>query len=597
MSSSSPTTVPAQAVQTPAAPDPATITPNPAIRKTPIDIKVLANLARWTGSLSPMSLALATIDWAGHLALAPGKRLELLKLGMGQAQTLWQQAFKLQADAGQQTNGKPDRRFADPAWQQWPFHVMKTAFLQNEAWWEQATSGLAGVSRHHQDVVAFLARQMIDALSPGNFPHTNPTVINRSLSTGGANLAQGLVNFLEDFGRTSQGQPPVGTENFVVGKDIAATPGKVVYRNRLIELIQYSPSTDKVQAEPLLIVPAWIMKYYILDLSAHNSLIQYMVGQGHTVFCVSWKNPGVEEAALGMDDYLALGVEAALDAINAIVPGKKIHAAGYCLGGTLLSIANAAMTRDGQERLASMTLFTAQTDFTEPGELALFIDESELAMLEAQMREVGYLQAGQMVGAFQLLNSYDMLWSRMVNEYLLGERGKMIDLMAWNADATRMPALMHAQYLRRLFLNNDLAGGRYPVRGKPVVLSDIRTPVFSVSTYTDHVAPWRSVYKLHYMTPAEITFVLTKGGHNAGIVSEPGRKNRYYQIQQRAAGGSYVAPEDWLAQAPRMDGSWWPAWSLWLKERSSAQAVKPPAMGAKDYPVLMDAPGQYVLEK
>ncbi|HRM67022.1 MAG TPA: alpha/beta fold hydrolase, partial [Comamonas denitrificans] len=341
----------------------------------------------------------------------------------------------------------------------------------------------------------------------------------------------------------------------------------------------------------------WIMKYYILDLSQHNSLIKYMVSQGHTVFCISWKNPGVDEATLCMDDYLALGVEAALDAINAIVPKQKVHAAGYCLGGTLLSIANAAMARDGQDRLASMTLFTAQTDFTEPGQLALFIDDSQLAMLEAQMRETGYLQAGQMVGAFQLLNSYDMLWSRMVSEYLLGERGKMIDLMAWNADATRMPALMHAQYLRLLFLNNDLAGGRYPVRGKPVVMADVRTPIFCVATYTDHVAPWRSVYKLHYMTPAELTFVLTKGGHNAGIVSEPGRKNRYYQILKREVGGQYLSHEDWLQQAPREEGSWWPTWSNWLKERSSGPAVTPPTLGSKDYPVLMDAPGEYVLEK
>ena len=250
------------------------------------------------------------------------------------------------------------------------------------------------------------------------------------------------------------------------------------------------------------------------------------------------------------------------------------------------------MARDGQDRLASMTLFTAQTDFTEPGQLALFIDDSQLAMLEAQMRETGYLQAGQMVGAFQLLNSYDMLWSRMVSEYLLGERGKMIDLMAWNADATRMPALMHAQYLRRLFLNNDLAGGRYPVRGKPVVMADVRTPIFCVATYTDHVAPWRSVYKLHYMTPAELTFVLTKGGHN-----EPGRKNRHYQILKREMGGHYLSHEDWLQQAPREEGSWWPTWSNWLKERSSGPAVTPPTLGSKDYPVLMDAPGEYVLEK
>ena len=584
-------------ITTSCANDPATETPNPAVRKTPLDIKMLAGLAKMTHSLSPMSLSLAGIDWAGHLAFAPGKRLELFSLGLEQMQQLWQNALPRPADAQQAPAAKPDRRFADPAWQQWPFNVTSQAFLNTETWWKSATQNLPGVSKHHEDVVSFMVRQGVDMLSPGNYPLTNPVVLQKTMETGGANLQQGMLNFLDDLGRTSQGLPPAGTEDYVVGKNLAATPGKVVYRNRLIELIQYSPTTDKVQPEPVLIVPAWIMKYYILDLSAHNSLIKYMVSQGHTVFCISWKNPGVDEATLCMDDYLALGVEAALDAINAIVPKQKVHAAGYCLGGTLLSIANAAMARDGQDRLASMTLFTAQTDFTEPGQLALFIDDSQLAMLEAQMRETGYLQAGQMVGAFQLLNSYDMLWSRMVSEYLLGERGKMIDLMAWNADATRMPALMHAQYLRRLFLNNDLAGGRYPVRGKPVVMADVRTPIFCVATYTDHVAPWRSVYKLHYMTPAELTFVLTKGGHNAGIVSEPGRKNRHYQILKREVGGQYLSHEDWLQQAPREEGSWWPTWSNWLKERSSGPAVTPPTLGSKDYPVLMDAPGEYVLEK
>lgn len=577
--------------------DPATDTPNPAIRKTPLDVKVMAGVAKLTQSLSPTAMTLATLDWAGHLAWAPGKRLELLQLGFQQWQSLWPEMLHSSTSADT-TKKKPDRRFADAAWQQWPFNVTSQAFLLSEGWWKQATTGLAGVSRHHEHVVSFMARQLHDLLSPGNYPLSNPVVLGRTLSTGGMNLAQGLSNFAQDLRRSYDGLPPLGAENFQVGKDVAATAGKVVFRNRLIELIQYSPTTDHVHPEPVLIVPAWIMKYYILDLSPHNSLIKYMVDQGHTVFCISWKNPGESEAALGMDDYLALGMEAALDAIEAIVPQKKVHAAGYCLGGTILSIANATMVRDGRDRLASMTLFTAQTDFTEPGELALFIDDSQLAMLEAQMRDVGYLQAGQMVGAFQLLNSYDLLWSRVVNEYLLGERSDMNDLMAWNADATRMPALMHAQYLRRLFLNNDLSGGRYPVRGKPVVLSDIRTPIFCVATYTDHVAPWRSVYKLHYQTPAEITFVLTKGGHNAGIVSEPGRKNRYYQIQCRPAAGTYMGPDDWLAQAPREDGSWWPTWSAWIKARSGA-LTQAPAMGAADkgYPVVTDAPGAFVLEK
>ena len=382
----------------------------------------------------------------------------------------------------------------------------------------------------------------------------------------------------------------------MVGRDVGITPGKVVLKNRVMELIQYTPTTKTVHPEPILIVPSWIMKYYILDLSPHNSLIKYLVDQGHTVFCISWINPGAEDRDLGMDDYLDQGFHAALNAINTIVPQAKVHAAGYCLGGTLLAIAAAAMARDGDERLASMTMFAAQTDFTEPGELALFIDNSQISLLEAEMAETGYLTGAQMAGAFQMLRSYDLLWSRLVNEYLLGERAPMNDLMAWNADATRMPAKMHSQYLRRLFLNDDLSEGRYPVGGKPVTLGDITLPTFMVGTVTDHVAPWRSVFKLQQLSPAENTFVLTSGGHNAGIVSPPGNPRRHYQMLTRPAGGNYTPPDAWLTVAPQSPDSWWPAWLAWLQARSGTP-VKPPRAGAAAYPPVGDAPGSYVLEK
>src|SRR5690606_17580068 len=282
----------------------------------------------------------------------------------------------------------------------------------------------------------------------------------------------------------------------------------------VMELIQYAPQTDKVHPEPVLVIPAWIMKYYVLDLSPHNSLVRYLVENGYTVFCISWKNPGEEERDLGMDDYIKQGIIAALDAIQAIVPKSKVHATGYCLGGTLLAIGAAALARDGQvDRLASLTLLTAQVDFSEPGEISLFIDESQVSMLEAEMELAGYLRADQMAGAFQMLRSYDLLWSKMVQEYLMGERQQLNDLMAWNADATRMPARMHAQYLRRLYLNNELSASRYPVNGRAVTLANLTLPTFCVGTVTDHVAPWHSVYKLHDYCPAEITFVLTNGGH------------------------------------------------------------------------------------
>ena len=567
-----------------------------------VDPPFHAALARRFASLSPAAGLLAASDWALHLATSPGKCMDLARLAMHQSGELAEYAReRMTAGADQQARlgvqpAVEDRRFRAPEWQQWPFNYLHQSFLFKQQWWAAATHGVQGVEKHHENMVAFAARQFLDIFSPGNQVATNPVVLQRTLQQGGANLMRGMQNAADDFQRLATGKPPAGTENFVVGRDVGITPGKVVLQNRLMELIQYTPTTETVHPEPILIVPAWIMKYYILDLSPHNSLIRYLVDQGHTVFCISWKNPGYEDRDMGMDDYLDLGFHAALDAVNAIVPKQKVHATGYCLGGTMLAIAAAAMARDGDERLASMSLFAAQTDFSEPGELALFIDESQLNLLEAQMAETGYLKASQMAGAFQMLRSYDLLWSRMVNEYLLGDRAPMNDLMAWNADATRMPAKMHSQYLRRLFLNDDLSEGHYPVRGKPVSLGGITLPTFMVGTVTDHVAPWRSVFKLHLMSPAEITFALTSGGHNAGIVNPPGNPRRHYQLLTRAAGGSYVAPDEWLQKAPEAQGSWWPAWLAWLQARSGAP-VKPPRTGASAYKPVCDAPGRYVLEK
>lgn len=576
----------------------------PTRSENPLDLKVHAAMARATSSVSPMSVLLALFDWAGHLAGSPGKQFELVNLAFEQGRRLCKYACEVASASpdcpAHECVDPPakDTRFVAKEWHHWPFNLMHQSFLLTQEWWHAATHGVRGVSKHHEDIVAFGARQMLDVFSPGNYLPTNPLILQHTVESAGTNLWRGMLHALEDAERHAAGHPPAGTERFVVGRDVAATPGKVVLKNRLIELMQYSPTTETVRPEPILIVPAWIMKYYILDLSPHNSLVKYLVDRGHTVFCISWKNPGSEESDLGMDEYLQLGFFAALNAINGIVPDRKVHATGYCLGGTLLAIAAAAMARDGDQRLASISLFTAQTDFTEPGELALFIDESEVSLLEAQMQDTGYLTAGQMAGAFQLLRSNDLLWSRMVGEYLMGKRAPINDLMAWNSDATRMPARMHSQYLRRLFLNDDLSEGRYPVDGRPISLSDISTPIFCVATTKDHVAPWRSVFKVHYLTPAEITFVLTSGGHNAGIVSEPGKPRRHYQVLKRAVGGNYVGPNAWLARAHRHEGSWWPEWAAWLDERSG-EPVAPPALGAPErgYAALEDAPGQYVREK
>ena len=565
-----------------------------------VDRSLHATIARFTLGLSPAALAKAYFDWATHLAVSPGKRMQLVDKAARKSMRLANYAIRSVTEGGKAPcciEPLPqDRRFDGEDWQKAPFNFMAQAFLLQQQWWHNATTGIRGVTKHHEEMVEFVSRQILDMVSPSNFLTTNPEVLRQTVSKGGMNLVAGLRNLAEDWERAISGKKPVGTENFVVGRNLAVTPGKVVYRNRLIELIQYAPATGKVRPEPVLIVPAWIMKYYILDLSPHNSLVKYLTEQGYTVFMVSWKNPSPDDRDLGLDDYRTLGVMAALDAIRAIVPEQKVHSVGYCLGGTLLSIAASAMARDGDDRLKSVTLLAAQTDFTEAGELMLFINESQVAFLEDMMWEQGFLDAKQMAGAFQMLGSSDLVWSRMVREYLMGERAPMIDLLAWNADATRMPYRMHSEYLRRLFLNNDLAEGRYMVADKPIALTDIRAPIFSVGTVRDHVAPWRSTYKINFLTDADVTYLLTTGGHNAGIVSEPGRDGRSYQVINSKADDRYIDPDAFLAQAPRRDGSWWPEWVAWLDARSG-EPVDPPAMGAADYAPIADAPGNYVLQQ
>ncbi|HEY0269697.1 MAG TPA: alpha/beta fold hydrolase [Sphingomonas sp.] len=566
-----------------------------------LDSAAAAATAQMTGGLSPATMVQSFTDWWLHLLSSPGKQLQLAAKSARKTARLVDYATRRQDDMTARPAIQPlpqDRRFSDPAWQQPPFDLIEQAFLLHQQWWHAAATGIGGVTAHHETVVEFATRQMLDMVAPSNFVATNPVLQKRIADTGGRCLIDGARYLFEDMQRQMRGEPEAGAEAFPVGEAVAVTPGRVVFRNELIELIQYAPTTATARPEPVLIVPAWIMKYYILDLSPENSLVRWLVGQGYTVFMISWRNPGSDDRALGMEDYRRLGPVAALDAVAAITGAAKIHAAGYCLGGTLLSIAAAALARDGDERLASVTLFAAQTEFSEPGELALFIDEAQLNLLDGMMWSRGYLDSGQMGGAFQMLRSNDLVWSRILATYLMGEREPMNDLMAWNADGTRMPYAMHSQYLRRLFLDNDLAEGRYQVGGHPISLSGLRAPMFVVGTERDHIAPWRSVHKIHMFSGAEITFVLTSGGHNAGIVSEPGHPHRSFHIETRPLDGPAPGPDDWQARAEYREGSWWPAWSEWLGRHSGAP-VAPPPLGAPDrgYPPLDTAPGRYVLER
>lgn len=562
-----------------------------------LDKAFSAVLARMTAGISPAALSMAYLDWACHLAAAPQRQMENVHNAWQMARQLAERSLHL-ADPNRlpwdlikpQPN---DHRFSKPQWAMQPFNLLAQSFLLGEDWWHKATTGIRGVDPANEAVVDFSLRQLLDMFAPSNFAATNPEVIEKTFQSGGENLVFGWRNWLADLMQVLHPGRPPGNAEFVVGRTVATRPGKVVLRNRLMELIQYAPTTEKVRPEPVLVVPAWIMKYYILDLSAHNSLVRYLTDQGFTVFMISWRNPGAADRDLAFDDYRSLGVMSALDTIGRIVPNTQVHATGYCLGGTLLSITAAAMARDGDDRLKTITLFAAQTDFTEAGELTLFINESQVAFLEDMMWERGYLDTTQMAGAFQLLRSNDLIWSRVSRDYLLGERASPSDLMAWNADATRLPYRMHSEYLRRLFLNNDLAEGRYRVEGKPVSLSDIHKPMFVVGTLRDHVAPWKSTYKIHYEVDADVTFVLASGGHNAGIVAPPDEQGHSHQVRTKAADAPYLGPDEWLSIAPRVEGSWWPTWIEWLKQQSGTLR-EPPQLGTEGASDLPDAPGDYV---
>jgi polyhydroxyalkanoate synthase len=565
--------------------------------------ELLAALGQLTGGMSPQTFGGAWWNVLSRLALAPGRQAQIAKTAIQKAIALAQftgGALKPQGEpAAPQAAGTPyANRFADPAWAKFPFNVLAQSFITAAELAREAVHGVPGTDAAAENVVGFTVREGLELLAPDNYLPTNPQLLEQTRAEGGKNLVRGVKYLAEDVQRMIKGLGPVGVEDYQVGEQIACSKGKVILRNSLMELIQYSPTTPRVYAEPVLIVPAWIMKYYILDLSPKNSLVKYLTDLGHTVFMISWKNPTAEDRDVTMDDYLSLGVLAALDAINKVVPKRKVHGVGYCIGGTLLAITAAAMAQKEDERLATVTMFAAQTDFSEPGELSVFISPAQLAMLEALMWKKGVLESGQMGGAFQMLRTYDLLWSPSVATYLKGERTGVNDLMSWNADGTRMAYRMHTDYLHQLYLNNDLAEGRYVALGETLDLAAVDAPMFVVGTETDHVAPWQSVYKVGKLVRSkDYTFCLTSGGHNAGIISGPVHPRRRHRVLTMKAGARLPSPAQYMRKVEPVQGSWWPTFAAWLVEHSTKTKVAPPKMGAAGYKPVCDAPGEYVLAR
>ncbi|WP_238584600.1 PHA/PHB synthase family protein [Legionella worsleiensis] len=553
-----------------------------------IDKLYQAKLGKLTAGISPAALTTAHFSWIAQLMQSPGTMTQLALFPFLHAQDMVDNLLH-----HEKPNDGKDVRFHTQNWAYYPWRLWAELFLQLEEWSLQSTTNVPGLPAHVKRTVSFRMRQILDALSPSNFVLTNPDLLQETFKTQGRNLVRGTELAIQDFTEKLTGSPPAGVEHFIPGKQVAVTKGKIIFKNHLIELIQYDAQTEKVYKEPVLILPAWIMKYYILDLLPDNSMVNWLTQQGHTVYIVSWRNPTKEDRNLGLNDYYRMGAMAAIDAISKARPATKIHLMGYCLGGTLAMITAAAMAKNHDNRLKSLTLLAAQGDFTEAGELLLFITKSEVSFLKSMMWDQGYLDTKQMSGTFQMLRSYDLIWSKMVQDYMHGTQRGMIALLAWNADATRMPYKMHSEYLEKLFLNNDFAEGRFSIEGKHIVPGNIQVPAFVVSTEKDHVAPWKSVYKTHLLINSDITFVLTNGGHNAGIVSEPGHEGRSYKIRERKKDATYLDPATWLAEATSETGSWWTAWHEWLAQHSSQKLVNPPKLNKK-YP---NAPGEYVLQK
>ncbi len=550
-------------------------------------------------SFDPLNVGNAFLEMTAKMMADPA-------MVMRAQMTLWQDYMTLWQRTTQRMMGheaeplvtpeKGDRRFSDAAWDENAlFDYIKQSYLLSARWMQSTVGEVNGLDDKTAKKVDFYTRQFVDAMAPSNFVMTNPEVLRTTIESGGENLVKGLDNLLDDLER-GKGQLSIkmtDTEAFTVGENIATTPGKVVYQNDLMQLIQYTPTTEKVHKRPLLVIPPWINKFYILDLREKNSFIKWAVAQGLTVFVISWVNPDEKLAEKTFEDYMFEGPLAALDAIEKATGEADANVIGYCLGGTLLSATLAYMDVKEDPRVASATFFTTMTDFSEAGELSVFIDEEQLASLEAQMNETGYLEGSSMATTFNMLRANDLIWSFVVNNYLLGKDPFPFDLLYWNSDSTRMPAKMHSFYLRNMYQENLLVEpGGITLGGVPIDLGRVKTPSFFLSTREDHIAPWKSTYAGTRLFSGPVRFCLSASGHIAGVVNPPAAEKYCYWTNAKTPKTS----DAWLKSAEKHDGSWWPEWGKWIAKHSGAKiAARQPGDGKLK--ALEDAPGSYVANR
>jgi poly[(R)-3-hydroxyalkanoate] polymerase subunit PhaC len=547
------------------------------------------------GMASPLSIGAAFFEMTARLMADPAHLVQAQLSLWHDYMTLWQRtAQRFLGGSAEPVIAPPagDRRFRDAAWDDNTlFDFIKQSYLLTARWLQGTVREIEGIDDHTARKIDFYTRQFVDAIAPSNFLLTNPEVLRATIESRGENLLQGLKNLLDDLER-GKGRLAIRMTDmaaFRLGENIAVTPGKIIYQNDLLQLIQYMPSTDKVKRRPLLIIPPWINKFYILDLRPDNSFVRWAVGQGHTVFVISWVNPDQRLTAKTFADYMLDGPLAAFDAIALATGEREANVIGYCLGGTLLAATLAYMAAKRDRRVKSATYLVTMVDFAEAGELSVFIDEEQLAALEQRMNERGYLEGRDMATTFNMLRANDLIWSFVVNNYLLGKSPFPFDLLYWNADSTRMPSAMHSFYLRNMYQENLLVRpGGITLGGVPIDLSRIRTPSFLLSTREDHIAPWRSTYMATRLYKGPAKFVLSASGHIAGVVNPPGSKYGHWENDARPQ-----TPEEWLAGAVQVADSWWPAWQRWVDRYGGGEVpARQPGDGALR--PIEDAPGSYV---